>query len=152
MRSYPDDPDVLARPADDLPLWRQAPASVGTEQRTLGDEKFYRWLGTADGSLVFAAFCDEVRRQVRDGEKVSAKFAWEVTRRLLKRNMDNRHHAIAMREAERRYPELRGKAEKRRSKKRRVKIDNRFTSVVARRLVDRYPELRDVIELRKRGR
>lgn len=71
------------------------------------------WLETEDGGRMFARFCVEARQDVALGARLSAKNIWERVRSTMKIKANNSYTPLAAREAERRYPQLRGRFEKR---------------------------------------
>jgi hypothetical protein len=100
--------------------WPEAPPAERVEQAALPipdatiQGRWEAWLATEDGRLVFGVFCQSALALAARGERLSAKAIWETTRASLKRPANNDYTALAAREAEARYPALRGQFEKRR--------------------------------------
>ena len=109
MRGHPDDADVLPRPATDLgPLWRQAPASTGTEQRTLAEERFHAWLATPDGTVAMEWIEQRAVRRYDAGERrIGAKELTEACRKALRVRINNSWTSVLARRLVDRHPELR---------------------------------------------
>lgn len=97
--------------------WAQRPPATGENYelalRPSIQAQFEAWLATTDGARFFAAFVECLLADLRDDRRISAKAAWEQTRRQTRLHGNNNFHALAMRRAEDLYPALRGRAEKR---------------------------------------
>jgi hypothetical protein len=131
MMGYPDDRDIARDPRpkekiEGLPLfamrpldWPEAPAA-GVEQGVLPIRKatiegnYRAWLATVAGERVLHEFCKQALEDMESGCRLSAKLIWELVRRKLKVEMNNDYHALLVRDAEAKHPQLAGKFEKRR--------------------------------------
>jgi len=114
-------PSVQQQLADTMfapPGWAEAPAA-GVEQTALPiphttiEGEYQAWMRTAEGESVFHLFCKRALEDVESGIRLSGKFLWELVRRQLRVNMNNDFHALVVRDAEAKHPELAGKFEKR---------------------------------------
>lgn len=71
------------------------------------------WRATADGALVYGAFCAGALVDLAEGRRLSAKGLAERLRVVFKREINNSFTALLSRDAESDHPRLRGQFTKR---------------------------------------
>jgi len=117
MRGTPDDRDLLPRRAPSLAQQLAGtlfdvptrPDAAGDEQRRLDDERFHRWLETADGQRAWAWIVDRALTWAeRRPKRIGVKSLFERCRDALHVHLDNRWTAAAARKLVDEHPRLRG--------------------------------------------